>query len=122
MMIKIDLAREIAEKLNVTLKEGERFLDAFMETVTATLTKGKKVQLAGFGTWEVREYASRTGRNPKTGEALEIAAFNYPAFKPGKHLKDSVAGRQALASPASPEKTGEEPAAKEKATGKQKVS
>ncbi len=121
-MIKIDLAREIAEKMNVTMREGERFLDAFMETVSETLTKGKKVQLAGFGTWEVREYSSRTGRNPKTGEALEIAAFNYPAFKPGKHLKDSVAGRQAPVSPASPENSGEKSVATEKATGKKKVS
>lgn len=89
-MIKQDLAREIAAKMNTSLRDGDRFLDAFMATVTETLTKGEKVQLAGFGTWEVRKYASRKGRNPKTGEALEIGEFNYPAFKAGKHLKDNV--------------------------------
>ncbi len=93
-MIKIDLAREISIKTDTKLRDAEKFLDAFMHIVTETLSKEEKVQLAGFGTWEVRQFKSRMGRNPKTGDTLEIPSFNYPAFRPGKHLKDRVAGRE----------------------------
>ena len=93
-MHKQDLARKISKKNDTTLKAAEEFLDAFTEIVTETLAKQYTVRLAGFGTWEVRTYTARTGRNPKTGEAVEIPEFCYPAFKAGKHLKEAVAGKE----------------------------
>ena len=94
-MIKLDLVRELAQTNNTTIKEAEILLDSLIQIVSETMAKGEKVQLAGFGTWEVREYSSRTGRNPKTGEKLDIPAFKYPAFKAGKKLKEKVAGEKA---------------------------
>ena len=90
-MHKQDLARKISKKNDTTLKAAEDFLDAFTEIVTKTLAKKETVRLAGFGTWKVRTYTPRTGRNPRTGEAVEIPEFSYPAFKAGKHLKEEVA-------------------------------
>lgn len=65
-------------------------MDALFETITATLAKEEKIQLVGFGTFEVRDRAARTGRNPQTGEEIQIAASKVPAFKAGKELKDAV--------------------------------
>ena len=91
---KLDLAREISIRNNTTLKEAENFMDTFTEVVTEALVKRENVRLANFGTWEVRKFSKRTGRNPKTGEQLEIPEFDYPAFKAGKHLKESIAGNK----------------------------
>lgn len=90
-MIKVDLARNLSEKLNVTQKDVDDYLNAFMEIVGETLEKGEKVQLAGFGVFVSRYVPEHQGRNPKTGESLIIPGSYYPIFKPGKGLKCRVA-------------------------------
>jgi DNA-binding protein HU-beta len=71
-------------------KDCEKVVNIFLDAMTVTLAQGEKVQLAGFGTFEVRERKAREGRNPSTGEAIKIAASKVPAFKAGKKLKDLV--------------------------------
>lgn len=83
--------KSIAEKADITQKDAEKVLNAVTASIEEALAKGEKVQLVGFGTFEVRERNARTGRNPKTGEEIKIAAAKVPAFKAGKALKDSVA-------------------------------
>ena len=90
-MNKTELVAAIAEKANLTKKDSEAALVAMVEAVTEALAKGDKVQVIGFGSFEVKNRAARTGRNPKTKEAIEIAAAKYPVFKAGKALKDKVA-------------------------------
>jgi len=87
---KSELINAIAEKSGLTKKDSEKALNAFVEAVEESLIKGDKVQLIGFGTFEVRERSARKGRNPQTGEEIMIPAAKVPAFKPGKALKDSV--------------------------------
>ena len=89
-MNKNELVEAIAEKMGTTKKEAEAAVSAFTETVKEALVDGEKVQLIGFGNFEVRERAARKGRNPQTGEEIEIPASKVPAFKPGKGLKDAV--------------------------------
>jgi len=89
-MNKNELVEAIAEKMGTTKKEAEAAVSAFTETVKETLVDGKKVQIIGFGNFEVRERAARKGRNPQTGKEIEIPASKVPAFKPGKGLKDAV--------------------------------
>lgn len=89
-MNKADLISAMAEKSGMTKKDSEKALNAFMETVEETLVKRDKVQLVGFGTFEVRERSARKGRNPQTGEEIDIPAARVPAFKAGKALKESV--------------------------------
>ena len=89
-MNKSELISAIAEKSELTKKDSERALNAFLETVTETLTEGDKVQLVGFGTFEVRERKAREGRNPQTGKTMTIAACKAPKFKAGKALKDAI--------------------------------
>ena len=89
-MNKTELVTALAEKTGVSKKDTEQVLNAFFSTVQETLKQNDKVQIPGFGTFEVRERAARTGRNPHTGETIEIAAAKVPAFKPGKGLKDAV--------------------------------
>ena len=89
-MNKNELVEAIAEKMGTTKKEAEAAVSAFTETVKEALVDGKKVQIIGFGTFEVRERAARKGRNPQTGKEIEIPASKVPAFKPGKGLKDAV--------------------------------
>lgn len=88
-MNKSELITALAVKIG-SKKDSERFLDAFIETVADTLAAGDKVQLVGFGTFEVREKASREARNPLTGETMFIPAKKAPAFKAGKALKEAV--------------------------------
>ncbi len=76
--------------MGATKKDADKAVTAFIDTVTEALVEGRKVQLIGFGTFEVRERAARKGRNPQTGEEIEIPASKIPAFKAGKSLKDSV--------------------------------
>ena len=90
-MNKTELAAAIAEKAELSKKDAEAALNAMVEAVTEALQNGDKVQLIGFGTFEVKERAARTGRNPKTKEAIEIPASKCPVFKAGKALKDQVA-------------------------------
>jgi DNA-binding protein HU-beta len=87
---KTELVSSVAEKAEVTKKDAEKVIGAVFATIEEALVKGDKVQLVGFGTFEVRERAARAGRNPKTGEEITIAAAKVPAFKPGKALKEAV--------------------------------
>ncbi len=89
-MNKTELIAALADKAKVSKKDAAAVLDAFVETTTETLAKKDKITLIGFGTFETRERAARTGRNPQTGKEIKIAASTAPAFKPGKALKDAV--------------------------------
>lgn len=89
-MNKQELVTMLSDKTNVTKAAAERFLNSFIETVSDALVEGDKVQIIGFGTFETRERAARTARNPQTGEAMKIAAKRAPAFKAGKAFKDAV--------------------------------
>ncbi|HGJ5878277.1 MAG TPA: HU family DNA-binding protein [Arsenophonus nasoniae] len=89
-MNKIELINQIAEKADLTKKDSEKALNAFIETVTEALKAGDEVQLVGFGSFQVKQRAARDGRNPKTGVTLKIAAANVPSFKAGKTLKEAV--------------------------------
>ena len=87
-MNKVTLVAKIAEKSGLSKKQAELALGAFIDSVTEALKEGDKVQMMGFGTFEVKERAARTGRNPSTGEAIEIPASKTPTFKAGKGLRD----------------------------------
>jgi len=89
---KMDLVASVAEKTDLTKKETEKVVSAVLDSIEEALAQGDKVQLVGFGTFEIRERAARVGRNPRTGEEIEIAATRVPVFKAGKGLKDAVAG------------------------------
>lgn len=89
-MNKAELLTSIVEKTDLKKKDVEKVVAALFKTVEEELIKGEKVQLVGFGTFEVRERAGRTGRNPRTGEEIVIEAAKVPAFKAGKALKDAV--------------------------------
>ena len=87
-MNKTELIAAVAEKTGMTKKDAERAVAATFETITESLTKGDKVQVSGFGIFEVRTREARTGRNPHTKETIEIPASRTPAFKASKALKD----------------------------------
>ena len=89
-MNKTELVAAIAEKTELSKKDAEKALKAFTETVAEELKNGEKIQLVGFGTFEVAERPAREGRNPRTGETMKIAASKSPKFKAGKALKDSL--------------------------------
>ena len=89
-MNKVELAAAIANETGLSKKDSEAAVKAFVEVVTNELKKGERVQLVGFGTFEVSERSARQGRNPQTGETIEIAASRTPKFKAGKALKDLV--------------------------------
>ena len=89
-MNKGDLIDMIAESADISKAAATRALDTVFNGITEALKKGDQVTLVGFGTFQVRDRAARTGRNPKTGEAIQIAASKNPAFKAGKALKDAV--------------------------------
>ena len=89
-MNKTELISTVAEAAGMSKKDTEQVLNTFFDTVQNTLKQNDKVQIPGFGTFEVRERAARQGRNPLTGETIEIAAAKVPAFKPGKALKDAI--------------------------------
>ena len=89
-MNKTELISVMSENANMTKVDAEKALKAFIDTVTDELKNGGKVQLVGFGTFEVAERAERQGRNPKTGEAITIPASKSPKFKAGRSLKDIV--------------------------------
>ncbi|MGI6422084.1 MAG: HU family DNA-binding protein [Syntrophomonadaceae bacterium] len=89
-MNKTDLISEVADRTGMTKKDVEKVVNAFFSTIENTLKSGDKVQLIGFGTFEVRDRQARKGRNPQTGEEISIPAARVPAFKAGKALKDAV--------------------------------
>lgn len=89
-MNKTELIAAIAEQAEISKKDAEKALKAFVDVVTEQLNEGEKVQLVGFGTFEVSERAAREGRNPQTGKTMKIAACKAPKFKAGKALKDAV--------------------------------
>ena len=89
-MKKSDLIAKIAEKAGLTKKDAEKSLNAFIETVTETLAAGDKIALVGFGTFETKKRAARKGKNPRTGEVINIPAAKVPAFKVGQGLKNAV--------------------------------
>ena len=89
-MNKADLVAAMAEKAGVSKKDAEASLKAFTDVVAEELKKGEKIQLVGFGTFQVSERSARTGRNPQTGAEMTIAASKAPKFKAGKALKDSL--------------------------------
>lgn len=89
-MNKTELVAAIAASAELSKKDSEKAVKAFVDVITNELKKGSKVQLVGFGTFEVAERAARTGRNPQTGDAMEIEASKAPKFKAGKALKDAI--------------------------------
>lgn len=92
-MNKTELIKQVAETSELTQKDASKAVDAVFDTILEALKNGDKVQLIGFGNFEVRERSARKGRNPQTGEEIEIQGGNVPAFKPGKILKDAVSGK-----------------------------
>ena len=89
-MNKTELITAVAEKSGLTKKDSEKAVNAVLDAITAELAQGGKVQVVGFGSFEVKERPARTGRNPRTGEPMELAASRAPQFKAGKALKDAV--------------------------------
>jgi DNA-binding protein HU-beta len=89
-MNKGSLIAAVTEKTDMKKKEATLAVDAVFDTIQDALSKGESVQLIGFGTFEVRDRAARTGRNPQTGEEIKITASKVPAFKAGKTLKDAA--------------------------------
>ncbi|WP_322905563.1 HU family DNA-binding protein [Paenibacillus campi] len=89
-MNKTDLITQVVEKTDLPKKEATKAVEAVFEAISTALQNGDKVQLVGFGNFEVRERSARKGRNPQTGEEIEIPAGKIPAFKPGKALKDGI--------------------------------
>ncbi|UWD95722.1 HU family DNA-binding protein [Bacillus velezensis] len=89
-MNKTEFVGEVAEKLGVTKKEATPKVEAVFNAIVETLTKGESIKIPGVGTFEVRERAARKGRNPKSGEEIDIPATKAPAFKAAKALKDAV--------------------------------
>ena len=89
-MNKTELVAAIADEAGLSKKDAEKALKAFTDVVEEELKKGEKIQLVGFGTFEVSERAAREGRNPQTGETMQIAASKSPKFKAGKALKDAI--------------------------------
>ena len=91
IMNKTELVAAVAEKIGMTKKDAERVINATVDTITETLVKGDKVQVSGFGIFEVKAREARVGRNPRTKETIQIPATRLPAFKASKALKDAVA-------------------------------
>ena len=118
-MNKTELVAAVAEQTGLAKTDAEKAVKSFVEVVTAELKAGNKVQLVGFGTFEVAERAAREGRNPLTGEAMKIAASKAPKFKAGKALKDAVnAPKKKAAAKKAPAKK----AAAKKAPAKKKAA
>ena len=90
-MNKTELIAEVANKAGLSRKDAEKALGAVVETITEAVVKGDRVQLVGFGSFETKQREARTGRNPKTKEAIEIPATTIPVFKAGKALKEKTA-------------------------------
>lgn len=92
-MKKTDLISAVAAKAGTSKKDAEKAVNAVLDAITETLAAGESVQIAGFGSFEVRARAEKQGRNPRTGETITVQAAKVPAFKAGKGLKDAVSGK-----------------------------
>lgn len=93
-MTKKELADVVAKKANLKKKDAEAAVEAMLDGITQTLKKGQKVQLVGFGTFEVRKRKARTGINPQSKEQIKIPASKAPCFRPGKALKDAISKKK----------------------------
>ncbi len=93
-MNKAELIDAVAQKTEMTKAAAAKAVDAVLATITGAVAKGGSVSVIGFGTFEARKRAARNGKNPKTGEAIKIAATTVPAFKAGKAFKDQVAAKK----------------------------
>ncbi|SDD33952.1 HU family DNA-binding protein [Auraticoccus monumenti] len=91
-MSKKNIVAAVAQSTGMSQGDADKAVSAALDAITSELAKGEKVSLPGFGTFEVRDRAARTGRNPQTGEEIEIAATKVPAFKAGTQLKKTIAG------------------------------
>ena len=91
LMNKAELIAAVSEKAGISKKDSEKAINATFDTISAALEAGEKVQLVGFGVFDVKERGARIGRNPKTKEEIKIAASRVPSFKAGKALKDIIA-------------------------------
>jgi integration host factor subunit beta len=89
-MTKADLVEQVAREAEMTKKDAEQLVEIIFDSITESLNNGEKIELRGFGSFRVRERNSRKGRNPKTGEAVDIPAKRVAYFKPGKELKDLI--------------------------------
>ena len=89
-MNKTELCAALAKKAEISKKDAETFTEALFETITETLQQGGKVQIVGFGTFEMKDRAARIARNPRTGEVIDVAATKVPVFKAGKVLKECI--------------------------------
>ncbi len=89
-MTKADLVERVARESDMTKKDAEQLIEIIFDSITGTLNKGEKIELRGFGSFRVRERNSRKGRNPKTGESVDIPAKRVAYFKPGKELKELI--------------------------------
>src|SRR5687768_13303960 len=107
-MTKAELVEDVARAAELTKKDAERLVEIVFESIIDTLNQGEKIELRGFGSFRVRERGARRGRNPKTGDPVDIPAKRVPYFKPGKELKELInedengAGEAAEAAPAEP--------------------
>jgi integration host factor subunit beta len=91
-MTKAELVEDVAEAAELTKKDAERLVEIVFESIIETLNQGEKIELRGFGSFRVRERGARRGRNPKTGDPVNIPAKRVPYFKPGKELKELING------------------------------
>ena len=103
-MTKADLIEEVSRVVELTRKESEVIVEAIFDSVVRSLKKGDKIEIRGFGSFRTRERQARIGRNPKTGDRVEVPAKRIPYFKPSKELKDLVNGE--VASPTDPSAPG----------------
>ena len=104
-MTKAELVEDVARAAELTKKDAERLVEIVFESIIDTLNQGEKIELRGFGSFRVRERGARRGRNPKTGDPVDIPAKRVPYFKPGKELKELI-NEETPASPASDEAGG----------------
>lgn len=89
-MNRLELSKEISQKSGLSQKEALKYIDLITETIVKSMEKGEKVEIRGFGSFVVKNYGAREGRNPKSGEKIQIPAKKLPTFKPGKDLKDKL--------------------------------
>lgn len=100
-MTKAELVEDVARAAELTKKDAERLVEIVFESIIETLNKGEKIELRGFGSFRVRERGSRRGRNPKTGDPVNIPAKRVPYFKPGKELKELINEEPSAVTPSS---------------------
>lgn len=105
VMTKAELVEDVAKAAELTKKDAERLVEIVFESIIDTLNSGEKIELRGFGSFRVRERGARRGRNPKTGDPVNIPAKRVPYFKPGKELKELINEDQATAAPAASTET-----------------